>query len=111
MRHRPCDGSALPPDCNPTLDECLVRSGGDAQFGDLPVAGSVLGTFAEAERDAGAFGQQIGPPGRRLFQLGDRRGFLVGGEPRPGRGVRQPRRSARTGDGQDPGLSSTQNRI
>jgi hypothetical protein len=84
VRHHPCDGGTLPPDGDPALDERLVRSGGDAQLGDLPVPGGILAAFAEAERRAGAFGQQIGPPRRCLFQFGDRRGFLVGGEPGPG---------------------------
>jgi hypothetical protein len=53
VRHRPCDGGTLPPDGDPALDERLVRSGGDAQIGDLPVPGGILASFAEAERGAG----------------------------------------------------------
>jgi hypothetical protein len=46
----------------PALDELLVRSGGDGQLGDLPVPGCILASFAEAERGAGAFGQQVDVP-------------------------------------------------
>jgi hypothetical protein len=56
VRHRPCDGGTLPPDDDPALDERLVRSGADAQLGDLPVPGGILASFAEAESGAGAFG-------------------------------------------------------
>ena len=66
--------------------------GGDARPGDLPVPGCILASFAEAERGAGAFGQQVGAPGRGLGQFGDRRGLLLGGE--PGLGVP----GGRTGD-------------
>jgi len=42
--------------------------------------------LAIAKHQPGAFGQQVGPPSRGLGQLGDRRGFLLGGEP-PAQGV------------------------
>jgi len=40
-------------------------------------------TLAETERCARAFGQQITPAARGLGQFGDRRGFLLGGDPPP----------------------------
>ena len=81
MRPGPRGGGPLAPDRDPAPDERRVSPGGDAQSGDLPVPGGVLPALAEAERGAGAFGQQVGAPGRGLGQFGDRRGLLLGGEP------------------------------
>jgi len=81
VRPGPGGGGALAPDRDPAPDERAIRPGGDAQFGDLPVAGGVLPALTEAERGAGAFGQQVGAPGRGLGQFGDRRCLLLGGEP------------------------------
>ena len=92
VRPGPRGGGPLAPDRDPAPDERRVSSGGDAQFGDLPVAGGVLPALAEAERGAGALGQQVGPSGRGLGQLSDRRCLLLGGE--PGLGVP----GGRTGD-------------
>jgi hypothetical protein len=63
------------------FDQCLVRPGGDAQFGDLPAPGGVAPGVGVAQRRACAFGQQVSPTGRSLPYLGYRRGFLLGGEP------------------------------
>jgi len=81
VRPGPRGGGPLAPDRDPAPDERRVSSRGDAQFGDLPVPAGVLPALAEAERRAGAFGQQVGTAGRGLLQFGDRRGFLLGGEP------------------------------
>src|SRR5215472_7087564 len=81
VRPGPGGGGPLAPDRDPAPDERRVSSRGDAQLGDLPVPAGVLPALAEAERGAGAFGQQVGAPGGGLLQFGDRRGLLLGGEP------------------------------
>src|SRR5215470_12642768 len=81
VRPGPSGGGPLAPDGDPAPDERAISPGGDAQFGDLPVAGGVLRALAEAERGAGALSQQVGASGRGLGQLSDRRCLLLGGEP------------------------------
>jgi len=49
-------GGPFPADIDPPLDQRLVGAGGDAQFGDLPVAGGVGPAFAETQRRARALG-------------------------------------------------------
>jgi hypothetical protein len=74
-------GGPFPADVDPSLDQRLVGAGGDAQFGDLLVAGGVGPAFAETECRARTLGQQVRPPACGLGQVGDRAGFLVGGKP------------------------------
>src|SRR5690348_18055858 len=52
VRPGPRGGGPLAPDRDPAPDERRVSPGGEAQLGDLPVAGGVRPALAEAERGA-----------------------------------------------------------
>jgi hypothetical protein len=79
-------GGPLPPDVDPPLDQGLVCPGGKTQLSHGLVVGRLGLPFAVAQRQPGAFGQQVGPAVRDLGQLGDRRGIPLPAGP-PGRGV------------------------
>jgi hypothetical protein len=85
VRGRHACGGPLLPRLDPPSDQRLVCPGGDAQLGHPPVMGRLGLPLAVAQRQARAFGQQVGPAARGLGQLGDRRGFLLAAEP-PGGG-------------------------
>ena len=71
----------LAPHLDPGLNHHLVHPGGHAQLGNIPVPGSAGLVLAVTQGQAGALGQQGSPPGGGLLELGDRGGFLVGGQP------------------------------
>ena len=72
-RH-PHPGGQLAPDRDPAFHQRLVRSGRDAELCYLPVPDGLEPTLTETERCARTLGEQVDPPGRRMCQLGDRRG-------------------------------------
>ena len=76
----------LAPYLDPGLNQRLVYPGGRAQLGNVPVPGSAGLVLAIAQGQAGALGQQGSPPGGGLLELGDRGGFLIGGQPPAGSG-------------------------
>jgi hypothetical protein len=61
----------------------LVGAGVDAQLGGAEVEGLVGVACVGAGGEAGALGQQVGPAGRDVGQLGDSGVVLVGGQGRP----------------------------
>jgi hypothetical protein len=78
-------GGLLPPDVDPPLDQGLVCPGGETQLSHGLVVGRLGLPFAVAQRQPGAFGQQVGPAVRDLGQLGDRRSIPLPAGP-PGKG-------------------------
>ena len=76
----------LTPHLDPGLNQRLVHPSGHTQVGNMPVPGSVKLVLAIAQGQAGALGQQGGPPGG-LLEFGDRGGFLFGCQPPAGSGL------------------------
>jgi hypothetical protein len=81
----------LAPHLDPGLNQRLVRPGGHAQLGNVPVPGSAGLVLAIAQGQADALGQQGSPPGAGLRELGNRGGFRFGGQPPAASGRRRRR--------------------